>query len=244
MPEGVEQITAGLEKLNHHSIEYSQPIESIHSNADHTITLHSAHQQITADYVIFAAPLHTLSSIKINVEGVTPQMLETARKASYGSGAKMHLKFAPGFHDIYKFPGILVTDTGEQVWISSNGQNGAGLLTVLTGPLTTDPIKLQARVTRILKQLELVAPGVSKLFRSMERTDAPATYSGAFQVGETADLDIKRLDGRFTIAGEHDGGALQGYLEGALHSGRKRAQSAISQVKPQHSSPVCRELMN
>ena len=171
-----------------------------------------------ARHVFFAAPLHSLAKIKIEAEGISQYSLDEAGITSYANGAKLHLKFQPGFHKLYRYSGIVLTDTGEQIWPSSTGQGGAGLLTVLTGPLPQGRAAAVLRAGQVLSELDKVVPGLSELYVGMEQSDAPMSYSGSLRPGEWAHLAIHDGGRHWTTIGEASGGPLQGYLEGALRS--------------------------
>lgn len=222
VPGGTGQIARQLEISNHDAIAYGRRVVRIcecdgllsvdHAGADGTT------ETCTTKHVFFAAPLHSLKHIKVSVDGITQSALEQARAATYARGTKLHLKFMNGFHSRYKFNGILLTDTGEQIWPSSIGQGGAGLLTVLTGPVPEGRASAVEYTSRVLKSLDLLHPGLSEYFVAMERTDAPMSYSGALRPGETAHLRIHGGGTHWTTIGEASSAELQGYLEGALRT--------------------------
>ena len=222
VPGGTRQITASLEKICHDHVLYNRRVNSIgelagvihvsSTNADLQIETH------TAQHVLYAAPLYSLKNIKIMIEGLAPEAVELASAASYANGAKLHLKFETGFDKLYRYSGILLTDTGEQIWTSGTGQGGAGLLTVLTGPLPAGRAAAIEYAGHVLVALDKICPGLSELFVGVERSDAPMSYSGSLRPGEAAHLAI--IDGakHWTTIGEAASGELQGYLEGALRS--------------------------
>jgi Flavin containing amine oxidoreductase len=222
VPHGTGQIADAMEKLCHANIHYGHPVVSIVEDADkitvQTKDVDGMVTTLTTRQIFFSAPLHVLKKIAVNVAGVSQDAVQKASQSSYASGTKLHLKFQDGFHDIYRYSGILLTDTGEQIWPSSTGQGGAGLLTVLTGPLPPERASAVAHTGQILKTLDLICPGISELYVSMERSDAPMSYSGSLRPGETAHLDINDGGLHWTTIGEASGGELQGYLEGALRS--------------------------
>jgi len=222
VPGGTAQIARNLEESCRGSIAYGRRVVSV-CEADGVITVeHAGSDGMTAvcstRHVFFAAPLHSLKHIKVLAAGISERALAQARTATYARGTKLHLKFMEGFHDRYKFTGILLTDTGEQIWPSSLGQGGAGLLTVLTGPLPEGRASAVEHTGRLLKALDRVYPGLSELFVAMERTDAPMSYSGSYRPGETAHLDINDGGLHWTTIGEASSPELQGYLEGALRT--------------------------
>ncbi len=222
VPRGTGQIAENLERLCHGNIRYGHAVKSIADNGLQ-ITVQAATQDgnvvtLTAHHLFFAAPFHSLKQIDVSVEGLTQEELADARSASYAAGTKLHLKFKPGFETVYSYAGILLTDTGEQIWPSSTGQGGAGLLTVLTGPLPADGGVAEAQARQIVAVLERAFPGLAALYEGMERNDAPMSYSGSLRPGEDPVQGINDGGPRWTTMGEASGGELQGYLEGALRS--------------------------
>ncbi|MEJ1937641.1 hypothetical protein WDZ92_46205, partial [Nostoc sp. NIES-2111] len=169
--------------------------------------------------------------IWVSLPGLSPHALNQARDATYGRGTKLHLKFRQGFHATYQYAGIVTTDTGEQIWPSSLGQNGAGLLTVLTGPMMSGTEVAARRVQRILGILEAISPGVSDLYLGYEKTDALMSYSGSLRPGESRDLEINAGGRHWITIGEASGDDLQGYLEGAFRSADRGAARLIRRMR-------------
>jgi monoamine oxidase len=234
VPGGAGQIIERLEEACHAHIEYGRRVFLIKdSNSEHiTVQAHDENGAVKSyrgRMLFFAAPLHSLRKIEVMVEGVSTEALAEARAVTYGRGTKLHLKFEEGFHKLYHHPGIFLTDTGEQIWPSSTGQGGAGLLTVLTGPMPEGDDVTAARAASILRVLDIVSPGVSAHFVGAERSEAPMSYSGALRPGEDADLEINKGGLRWVTIGEASSGELQGYLEGALRSADEAASLYIRQ---------------
>ncbi|MFN0191162.1 MAG: flavin monoamine oxidase family protein [Aestuariivirga sp.] len=222
VPGGLGQIAARLERDNHDRVRYGRRVESIIENGNRigiTARLRGgAVETYSARHVFFAAPLHSLPKIRVEVEGLSAHAIGNAGIATYAHGTKLHLKFLEGFHKAYRFSGILLSDTGEQIWPSSTGQGGAGLLTVLTGPLPPGRAHAVAHAGRVLLALDRVCPGLSELYVGVERSDAPASYSGSLRPGEPACLAIHDGGAHWTTIGEASHPELQGYVEGALRS--------------------------
>jgi monoamine oxidase len=221
VPGGTGQIVNALERSCRDSILYGHRVMRIDeiggviritSCSNERIVTHAARQ------IFFAAPLHSLQRMTVSVKGLSPEALEQARSVTYARGTKLHLKFEQGFHDLYTYSGILLTDTGEQIWASSVGQGGAGLLTVLTGPMPDGQAIAVEHSGRILRILDRIRPSLSDLFVGVERSDAPMSYSGALRPGDVAHLAINDGGDHWTTVGEASSGELQGYLEGALRS--------------------------
>lgn len=221
VPSGTSQITANLrEKLAGQYYTRCPVKRIVEENGLVLVEVESPLGPIIwrARHIFFAAPLHSLAKMRISVEGISQHSVDEAGISSYASGAKLHLKFQSGFDALYRYSGIVLTDTGEQIWPSGTGQGGAGLLTVLTGPLPLGRAAAVGYTSRVLLALDQVVPGLSELYVAMERTDAPMSYSGSLRPGESAHLAIHQGSRRWTTIGEASGGPLQGYLEGALRS--------------------------
>lgn len=217
VPDGTEQIVdAMLAQIEPH-VHVQRPVTRI-SDDGQRLAVCTGPDVINAAHVFFAAPLHALKHMDVYVEGLTLEELELAQTASYARGSKLHLKFRAGFEDVYGERGILLTDTGEQIWSSSTGQGDVGLLTVLTGPLGDSAGVTATQTEKVLAALEAVAPGLRALFVGVERSDAPMSYSGSLRPGEFPHLAIHQGGTRLTMVGEASSRELQGYLEGALRS--------------------------
>jgi monoamine oxidase len=231
VPGGTEQITAALEEQVAPSVRYGHRVSAIADDTSQVrvtfTTAIGATQVLTCRHVFFAAPLHSLNRMTVTMEGLSQHAIDAAKTSSYASGTKLHLKFAEGFSERYGYTGILLTDTGEQIWTSGTGQSGAGLLTVLTGPLPPGRAEAVFNAGRVLKSLDAICPGLSDLFADVERSDAPQSYSGSLHPGEYAELAIHDGGARWTTMGEASGEDLQGYLEGALRSADKGAHRYI-----------------
>jgi monoamine oxidase len=217
VPMGTEQIVDSMLAEVYQHVHVKRPVLRI-SDDGGSMRVVTADQTIEAGHVFFAAPLHALKHIEVYAEGVTFEEVAQAQAATYARGCKLHLKFKAGFEDVYGERGILLTDTGEQIWPSSTGQGDVGLLTVLTGPLADDPQVTATQAEKVLQALEGVAPGLQDLFVGVERSDAPMSYSGSLRPGEFPHLSIHDGGPRLTLVGEASSRELQGYLEGALRS--------------------------
>lgn len=237
VPEGTGQIARCLAEESRASILYQRRVNSIIEQgnsievaallADGTLERHAARD------VFFAAPLHSLAHMKVEVEGVSQYALQEAALASYGRGTKLHLKFEPAFHELYRFSGILLTETGEQIWTSATGQAG-GLLTVLTGPLPPGHVLAAHKAAEVLRALEGICPGLTRLFAGVERSDAPASYSGSLRPGEDAHYLIHAGGAHWTTMGEASSPELQGYLEGALRSAEDGVERYLLRRRKHH----------
>ncbi len=222
VPEGTGQITNALALATRPHLYFGHWVSRIDdSDGLVRVTVRDAldnEKQLVAREIFFGAPLHSLSKIDVNVAGITDAELAHARMATYARGTKLHLKFNDGFEEVYQDRGILLTDTGEQIWMSSVGQGGAGLLTVLTGPMPEGETATQSAAEQLIEMLEGIAPGLKALYVGVERSDAPASYSGSLRPGEQAYLSYHEGGPRWISIGEASSKELQGYLEGALRS--------------------------
>jgi monoamine oxidase len=245
VPGGLEQITRALEAQSHNHIRYGRWVTRIaDANSDHVSvearTDGAGIETYQAQVLFYAAPLHSLRKIDVSVEGLTAVALAEARSATYAQGTKLHLKFKRGFHKLYRYSGILLTDTGEQIWPSSTGQGGAGLLTVLTGPVPSDDAVMIERVQRVLRVLDILVPGISEQFVGAERSEAPMSYSGALRPGDDGELDLASGGKRWFTLGEAASHELQGYFEGALRTAKDGTSRFIMKHTSMFTGPSAR----
>ena len=236
VPGGTGQMIDQLEAACHAHSEYARRVFLIKDSGSYHITVQARTifnhvETYRAHMLFFAAPLHSLHKIDVHVEGISIAALEMARTVTYGRGTKLHMKFAQGFHNLYRYAGILLTDSGEQIWPSSTGQGGAGLLTVLNGPIPLDDASTAERIERVLHILDIAAPGAGKYFVGAERSEAPMSYSGALRPGEASELLINKGGLRWSTIGEASSGDLQGYFEGALRSAEEAVSMFITQYR-------------
>jgi monoamine oxidase len=222
VPQGTGQIADELEKIVHSRVKYGRWVTRIEQENDAIVvkatTVAGAVETYLARQIFFSAPLHVLSKMEVKVEGLSQHAIDQAQTSGYANGTKLHLKFAEGFDQRYDYSGILLTDTGEQIWTSSTGQGGAGLLTVLTGPMPEGRASAVAHAGRVLLALDQICPGISDFYVGVERSDAPMSYSGSLRPGENAHLAIHNGGAHWTTIGEASSPDLQGYLEGALRT--------------------------
>lgn len=241
VPEGTGQITAALQRDLEDHIKFGRRAVRITDRRGDRVVVECQNASVKKEtfeggVVVFAAPLHSLARIEVSVSGLRQEDVALASAATYALGTKLHLKFSKGFHRHYRFRGIVLTDTGEQIWPSDTGQGEAGLLTVLTGSMPPDSEALLRRVKALLTTLEMIAPGCSEYFVGVERSDAPLSYSGSLQPGEPAHLLIHDGTDRWFTVGEASGGELQGYLEGAFRSAERETARLMAHSRTQHSS--------
>lgn len=229
VPGGTAQIAQALEAESGSSLLKSHRVDSIVDGGnwvDVSAELPDGrYESYRGRHVFFAAPLHSLGRMRVQVEGVSQYALQEAALASYARGSKLHLKFRPEVHHLYTYSGILLTENGAQIWTSGTGQSG-GLLTVLTGPLPSGEVAAARYGAEIIAALEQVSPGIGKLLVGIERSDAAASYSGSFKPGEDSSYLIHAGGARWTTIGEASDPELQGYLEGALRS----AETGVEQL--------------
>jgi monoamine oxidase len=222
VPDGLGQIADELEQIVHPHVHYGCRVNEIMEENGYVsvkaVDATGLERTHTARHIFFSAPLHVLAHMNVKIEGLSQHAIDQAQTASYASGTKLHLKFAEGYENIFDYSGIILTDTGEQIWTSGTGQSGAGLLTVLTGPMPEGRAAAVAHAGRVLLTLDRVYPKLSDFYVGVERTDAPMSYSGSLRPGEIAHLAIHNGGIHWTTIGEASSRELQGYLEGALRS--------------------------
>ena len=189
--------------------------------------------QVKADYVLFTAPATLLRRIPIT-PALPAQQHEAIAKLKYGRGTKTLLQFSRRFWRVPGQPRAFGSPLPfGALWDGSEEQRGrAGILALLAGGSASDD-------TRSLTAKE----GMAGLARSLDWLGARnATLLASHHIPWEADpwarggyafFDasydpalrpwLARPAGRLFFAGEHTSIKWQGYMNGAVESGRRAA---------------------
>ena len=189
--------------------------------------------QIVVDYLVFALPATLLRRVPIT-PALPARQHEAIARLKYGRGTKTLLQFGRRF---WRAPGRLRAFGSPlpigAVWDGNEEQRGrAGILALLAGGSASD-----ATADLVVKD------GVAGLARSLDwlgsrnvdvagwrqfRWEADAWARGGYAVFD-ASFDpslrgwLAQPNGRLFFAGEHTSIAWQGYMNGAIESGRRAA---------------------
>jgi monoamine oxidase len=197
-----------------------------------TLDQAAARAELEADYVVLAVPASTARDIEFE-----PRLPDRQQRAiaslRYGPATRVLLQFARRFWRKRGRPNAFGSDQPfGAVWDGNEDQRGrAGILTLLAG----------GRASESVRSI-LASDGWSGLVDRLRWLGAPSELLGSLTVtweddpwsrGGYAVFDpafdpalrpwLSRAAGRIVFAGEHTSERWQGYMNGAVESGRRAA---------------------
>jgi monoamine oxidase len=226
------------------------------SNGSYICTLRKgrAHHDVVADHVVLALPFSKLRQVELAHAGLSALKMRAIRHLQLGTNAKLvlelsHRTWGPSAPtpSARHYNGVSYSGpTGfEVVW---DGRVGYGPETLLVdflgarqgaqlGELAHGPAPA-SDVDRFLRRIEPLFPGTRAAWTGRAWNDTWARdpwHYGAYSywaVGQTTSFGGYEgvQEGRIHFAGEHTSPDFQGFLEGAVESGRRAADEIVAQV--------------
>jgi monoamine oxidase len=197
-----------------------------------TIDEHGARRELRADFIVAAMPASTLRDIQF--EPAPPEEQQRAIESlRYGSATRVLLQFERRFWNRSGRPRAFGTDLPiGAVWDGNEQQRGpAGILALLAGGKASHETQtiLAAEGERgIVRRLAwLGQPARIIASRSLAWESDPWSRGGYAYFHPAFDPRLRawlpRPFGRVLFAGEHTSERWQGYMNGAIESGRRAA---------------------
>jgi monoamine oxidase len=200
-----------------------------------------AHFEASADRVVLALPFTTLRRADLSRAGLSARKLDAIRHLPMGTNAKLHVQFRDRYWYGLGADGTTYADTGyESCWEATTAEPGRpGVLVQYTGGhLGRFPGRPAhapapaALVERFLRRLEPVLPGGRGQWNGRAWLDHwtahPWTHGSYSYWGPghyTRFAGYEGVpEGTIHFAGEHTSLNFQGYMEGAVRSGRRAAR--------------------
>ncbi len=191
-----------------------------------------ARQQLTADYVVVALPASTLRRVRFEPALPAPQW-QAISTLRYGHATRVLLQFESRFWKHIGRPIAYGTDqpTGA-VWDGNEQQDSRpGILSLLAGGQASTDVRriIDAHGWRALvKRLAWLGKPSRLLHGLTVDWDRDKWSKGGYAVFDTR-FDpalrpwLARPAGRIVFAGEHTSTRWQGYMNGAIESGKRAA---------------------
>ncbi|MGQ0550631.1 MAG: flavin monoamine oxidase family protein [Armatimonadota bacterium] len=185
------------------------------------------------DYAILTVPTTILKTITFR-PGLSREKQESIERMAYGGLAKVVLQYGRRVWRRRGYSGFVVTDLPVHcVWEATGNQTGRrGILTCFLGGADAERlgrVSPRERIESALAQIERIYPGSRRAFEqgvSIYWNDQKFTrgsYSHYSPGTMTAIGPVVALpEGRLHFAGEHTD-MVQGFMEGAVASGRRAA---------------------
>jgi monoamine oxidase len=215
---------------------------SVRGRAVHASVRHGRNvTNMVGDYIVFALPATTLRRVPI-VPALPPHQHQAISTLRYGRGTKTLLQFdrrfwrAPGRPRAFGSPLAY-----GALWEGNEEQSGRpGILTLLAGGGASDATQLTIErdgIERFASGLEWLGSNGAQLTASRQvvwQSDPFARGGYAFfDSGFDPSLRewLARPAGRLFFAGEHTSMRWQGYMNGAVESGRRAALEIAAAVQ-------------
>jgi monoamine oxidase len=203
-----------------------------------------AQSQLTCDYILFALPATTLRRIPIE-PSLPSQQHDAIARLKYGRATRTLLQFSRRFWRASGRPSAFGSPLPfGAVWDGNEGQRGrAGILSLLAGGGASDAT--QSLVAKdgpgaLVQSLEWLGSRGGDLIASKQIVweQDPFARGGYAYFDPSYDPALRawlpRPFGRLFFAGEHTSIRWQGYMNGAVESGR-RAAAEIAAVHSRES---------
>ncbi len=204
-------------------------------------------QQVSADYVVMALPATTLRKVTF-----TPALPEPQRRAiaalRYGPATRVLLQFERRFWKRVGHPAGYGSDqpTGA-VWDGNEQQSGrAGILSLLAGGNAARDVRTLIRDQGwpgLVRRLSWLGRPSRLLDATTISWDRDPWVRGGYAVFDpTFDPALRswlaRPAGRVVFAGEHTSDRWQGYMNGAIETGKRAALEIAVMGKLRHEAIV------
>jgi monoamine oxidase len=188
--------------------------------------------QITADYAVITLPASALRDLEFEPPLPEPQW-KANTSLKYGAATRVLLQFATRFWRKPTRPSAYGSDqpTGA-VWDANEEQGGrAGILTLLAGGRASavlQAIANDAGIHGIVDRLEWLGTPSALTAATMVTWENDPWCQGGYAVFDPG-FDpglrrwLRRPAGRLVFAGEHTSIQWQGFMNGAIESGRRAA---------------------
>ena len=242
---GNDQISTLLGQALAPRIRPGQKLTAIRLMGDNTYRLTFGRStDVSADLVVLALPFSILrASVDFKDAGFHPLKVTAIQELGMGSNSKLNVQFRSRHWESLHANGDSYSDSGYQAtWDVTRAQPGAsGILVDYTGGKTSDSFSKgtpRSRAAQFLDQIEPVMPGLKGQWNGLATLDYWPTNSytlGSYsywKVGQyTKFAGIEgEPEGNCHFAGEHTSVDFQGYLNGAVDSGRRAAAEVVAAI--------------
>ncbi len=230
-------LAAGLDarlQLNTELVAVSVRGREVRASLKHSRTV----SQTTSDYVVLALPASVLRRVPIT-PALPAQQHEAIARLKYGRATRTLLQFSHRFWRAAGRPRAFGSDLPfGAVWEGNEEQRGrAGIITLLAGGSASDAT--QAIVARdgtrgLATALDWLGSADARLLhtRQIVWESDPWARGGYAYFDPAFDPSLRqwlaRPFGRLFFAGEHTSFRWQGYMNGAVESGRRAAAEIVA----------------
>jgi monoamine oxidase len=197
-----------------------------------------------ADRVIAAIPFTLLRQVDLGAAAFRPLKLRAIRELGMGRNCKLQLQFTERAWQRQRSTGETRVDGAFQTsWEVTRAQPGAaGILNCFSGGTTATRAgegELEERAQEALADLERALPGLAATWNgrvirnAWERNPWSLGSYALFKPGQYTAFNglVQQPEGSAHFAGEHTSEQWQGYLNGAIESGRRAAREVLAALR-------------
>ena len=229
------------------TIKTNSPVSAIVQDKT-SVTVKAGATSYTADYVVVAVPLRSLSKIQMT-PSLDAQRMAALKSTNYGWRDQIMLKFkTPVWDSKARLSGEIFSNTGlGMLWIEPALKGGANVVINLSG----DNARIMQAfgdkqlVDQVLIRLHAFYPQARGAYTGYEirRYSVDPSTGGSYlaygpgQISKFWRLWEKPVQ-RMTFAGEHTDTLYPGSLEGALRSGQRAAGQVVDLAAGKSFEPV------
>lgn len=228
-------------------VQTSSRLVALARTSDGRMRVVTARDQVVhehvADRVVLALPFTLLREVDFARAAFSPRKQRAIRELGMGRNCKLQLQFderawvALGATGETRMQGAFETS-----WEVTRAQAGrAGIINCFSGGSTATVAgegELDERARDALATLELALPGITQHWNGRGIRNAWGRYPwtlgsyALFKPGQYTTLNgcLHEPEGRVHFAGEHTSADWQGYLNGAVESGRRAAKEVVAKV--------------
>lgn len=235
--EGNDALTAALARELNGPIHFDSPVTRIETRGRTVRVSCGSKAQFTADYVVCALPAATLRRIHVQ-PALPPAQGDGIRSLEYGPATKVLLQFEQRFWKGLTKSSAYASDrpTGA-VWDANEQQaRTPGILTLLAGGGASRDVN--AIIERqgwkgLVRKLSWLGPPAHLIAAAAYTWEKDRWAGGGYAIFTTR-FDpalrehLARPAGRLVFAGEHTSRQWQGFMNGAIESGRRAALEAAA----------------
>ncbi len=242
--EGNDAIATRLAAALRRPVRLESPLEALVLRKDGRceVTVGGAAGAVTEvfDRVILALPFSNLRQVDIGRAGFRERKLRAIRELPMGAASKLQLQFDGRPWLGLGSTGYVMLDAVRSTWDASRAHAGAaGVLTVWTSGRRAEAVAAGSdtdEARRALAEVEPVLPGITRAWNGRVRrtvwgrASSPGGAYAYYPPGYMTSLfgiEWER-EGPVHFAGEHTSREAQGFLEGAVESGRRAAREVLA----------------
>jgi monoamine oxidase len=198
---------------------------------------------LDTDFVIMTMPFSVLREVDLSQAELSAVKMQAINELGYGTNAKLMLGFDTRYWRNLGYAGAVLSDNGIQLgWDNSQLQTGtAGGFTVFLGGNDGVNVGLDTPETQAalyLPKIEQIWTGATTQHNNkvsrMHWPSHPFTKGSyaCYKPGQwTAFAGAEQqTEGNMLFAGEHCSAAYQGYMNGALETGRVAAENLLAMI--------------